>query len=160
MEKGLIVRSLTISDAANLCAFLRSQSASYVRFFSPFAFEDENIARVLARCEKDLPMGIEWQGRLIGFFMLRGWDEGFDVPSYGVLIDEEFSNYGFASLSLKIAKAIARLRGAPCLMLKVHPENIAAKELFEKASFKVTGVDAASDNLIYHFDLPRRATKP
>lgn len=159
MEKGLIVRPLTVSDAANLRVFLRSQSASYARFFSPFAFEDESIAQVLARCEKDLPMGIEWQNRLIGFFMLRGWDEGFDVPSYGVLIEEQFSNYGFASLSLNIAKAVARLRGAPSLMLKVHPDNFAAKELFEKASFKVTGVDAAGGNFIYHFDLPPRATK-
>jgi hypothetical protein len=35
-------------------------------------------------------MGIYWQAEL-RFFMLRGWDEGFDVPAYGVLIDENIA---------------------------------------------------------------------
>lgn len=159
MEEGLIIRSLEVLDAPELSTLLRSQSLTYLRFFNPFNFKEENIARLLAEREKDVWVGFNWQGRLIGFFMLRGWDEGYGVPTYGVLIDEKFRGYGFASLSLKIAKSIGRLRRAPRLMLKVHPENLAAKALFEGAKFKPAGVDADSANLIYHFDLPRSATK-
>ena len=159
MAKGLTISPLEADDAAKLCALLRSQSASFVRFFSPFAFEEKNIGRLLRERDQDVWVGIEWQNNLIGFFMLRGWDAGYEVPAYGVLIAEDFNGYGFASLSLKIAKAIAKLRRVPRLMLKVHPENVRARQVFEHAKFKLTGVDAESGNLIYHFDLPRRATK-
>lgn len=159
MEEGLIIRSLEVPDAPRLSTLLCSQSLAYMRFFTPFDFEQESIVRLLDEREKDVWMGFNWQGSLLGFFMLRGWDEGYGVPTYGVCIDETFSGYGFASLSLKIAKSVGRLRRSPRLMLKVHPENLAARTLFERAKFKLTGVHAESSNLIYHCDLPGIATK-
>jgi RimJ/RimL family protein N-acetyltransferase len=88
--------------------------------------------------------------------MLRGWDNGYEVPSYGVLIDEKYNGYGLTRLSLKLAKSICKLRHVPRIMLKVNAGNKIAKRLFEEAGFNQTGVDARTGNLIYHFDFNQR----
>ncbi len=88
MKTALIVRSLEVEDTPALSAMLRAQSQTYTRFFNPFKFDPETIASLLAKRNRDVFTGIYWQAGLAGFFMLRGWDAGFDVPAYGVLIDE------------------------------------------------------------------------
>ena len=159
MADGFKILSLEAKDAPQLSAMLQAQSPAYMRFFTPFSFDPATINAILARRHQDLFMGIYWQDDLAGFFMLRGWDEGYEAPSYGVLIDERYSGYGLARLSLKMVKSICQLRHSPRIMLKVHPENVAARTLFEEARFTPTGVDAANGYLIYHFDLDERSTK-
>jgi RimJ/RimL family protein N-acetyltransferase len=159
MADGFKILSLDMKDAPRLSDMLRAQSSAYVRFFNPFNFDRETIEEVLARKDQDIFMGIFWQDELAGFFMLRGWDEGYEAPSYGVLIDARYSGYGLTRLSLKIAKSICKLRRVPRIMLKVHPENTVARALFEEARFIYTGVDAASGHLVYHFDLDEQSTK-
>jgi RimJ/RimL family protein N-acetyltransferase len=159
MEEGFTIRPLRVEDARELSEMLLAQSADYARFFNAFSFEHEAIASMLAKRRQDVFMGIYWRGRIAGFFMLRGWDEGYDVPSYGVVIDESYSGYGLTWLSLKMVKSICRLRRVPRLMLKVHPDNLAAKTLFEEAHFIHTGTEAESGNLIYHFNLGEQTKK-
>jgi RimJ/RimL family protein N-acetyltransferase len=159
MTEDFIIRPLKPSDAHALSRLLRSQTPAYVRFFTPFDFDEATLARLLAECDMDVWMGIYLRDEMAGFFMLRGWDAGYAAPAYGVLIDERYSGYGLTRLSLNFVKSLCRLRRSPRVMLKVHPENYAAKKLFEEARFKQTSVEAASGNLVYHFDLDERATK-
>jgi RimJ/RimL family protein N-acetyltransferase len=149
---NLTIRPLNAEDASDLSSLLSGQSPAYVRFFTPFNFDPYSVASLLAGQGADLFMGMYWQDRLIGFFMLRGWDSGYEIPSYGVLIDEKYSGYGLTRLSLKLAKSICKLRRVPRIMLKVNADNLIAKRLFEEAGFTQTGVDAQTGNLIYHFD--------
>jgi RimJ/RimL family protein N-acetyltransferase len=152
LPDNLTIRPLNAADAADLSALLSAQTPAYVRFFTPFNFDPPSVANLLAGQGTDVFMGMYRQDRLIGFFMLRGWDSGYEVPSYGVLIDEKYSGYGLTRLSLKLAKSICKLRHVPRMMLKVSADNVIAKRLFEEAGFNQTGVDARTGNLIYHFD--------
>lgn len=153
MPAALTVRPLTAEDAPALANMLQRQPQTYMQYFIPFAFDEATIAGLLERCQEDLYMGLFWENQLAGFFMLRGWDEGYTVPAYGVTIDEAFSGLGLARLTLGLSKTICRLRSASRLMLKVHPDNTVAKRLYEDAGFIQTGVDERNNNLIYHFDL-------
>jgi len=135
---------------------LLAQSPAYVRFFTPFDFHHTSIVSLLAEQGKDIFMGMYWGDRLVGFFMLRGWKNGYEIPSYGVLVDESYRGYGLTRLSLKLAKSICKLRRVPRIMLKVNPDNKVARRLFEEAAFAQTGVDAQTGNLIYHFDINYR----
>lgn len=151
MMENFAIRPLQSADIPALVSLLQSQSSEYVRFFTPFSFDQATITNMLTSREQDLFIGMYWRDRLAGFFMLRGWDEGYEVPAYGVLIDEEYSGYGLTTLSLRMAKAAAKLRGSTAIMLKVHPANTHAKRLFERAGFVQTGVDSRSGSLIYFF---------
>jgi RimJ/RimL family protein N-acetyltransferase len=152
MADDFMVRPLADADAPALASLLQSQSPEYVRFFTPFAFDEAAVSEILAGSGRDVYMGLHWRARLVGFFMLRGWDAGYEVPAYGVLVDEAHGGYGLTTLTLGLAKAICRLRRAPRLMLKVHPDNARARRLFERAGFRQTGVEPRGGVLVYHFD--------
>ncbi len=159
MPKDLIIRELENSDAQALSILLSSQPIGYLEFFTPFSFEQATISSLLSARRKDAWLGISWDGALIGFFMLRGWDEGFEVPAYGGMIDRKFGGWGFGRLSLKIAKSIALFRCSPRIMLKVNRRNVGARKLFAEAGFKFTRSDLEHGDLIYHYELPRRPAR-
>jgi RimJ/RimL family protein N-acetyltransferase len=144
---------LTSQDAETLASFLRAQTDAYMQYFIPFRFDEAVIRGLLETAKEDVYYGLFLGEALAGFFMLRGWDAGYDVPAYGVTIGESFQGLGLGRVTLDLAKAISRLRGAKRIMLKVHPANHAAKALYESAGFQQTGIDPKNDNLIYHYDL-------
>lgn len=155
MQKDLTIRPLGAEDAAELSTMLLAQSAAYSRFFYPFGFDLQTISNVLANQDRDVYMGVYWRSRLVSFFMLRGWNEGHEVPSFGIIIDVEHRGCGLEMLSLDAAKAICRLRGAPRMMLKMHPDNFSARGVARKIGFVQTGVEPESGNLIYHMDISK-----
>jgi len=132
---------------------LQHQPPDYMRYFTPFQFDEKTVYSILSSVKRDVYMGFYWNGQLIGFFMLRGWDSGYEIPSYGVTIHHRFRNLGLAFLSIELAKVICRLCGASGVMLKVHRENEAARRVYEKAGFMRTGEDPKNDNWVYRLDL-------
>jgi RimJ/RimL family protein N-acetyltransferase len=76
----------------------------------------------------------------LAFFMLRGFDDGFERPSFGVYIAEAFANRGLAKLALQYALVWCRLNHVAAVMLKVHPENHYARRVYEQAGFRFTEV--------------------
>ena len=150
---ALVVRPLASSDASALAALLSAQDPAYMQYFVPFQFDASTLASILTNAESDLYMGLWWGEALIGFFMLRGWDQGYSIPAYGVTIDQRFRNRGLGRLTLELSRSICKLRGAVQLMLKVHPQNAAAKQLYESFGFVRTSIDHKNDNLVYHLDL-------
>lgn len=153
----LAVRSLQSADAPVLARMLAEQPAEYMRHFTPFAFDTATIGRLLAERVADVYAGLFCDGELAAFYMLRGWDEGYDVPAYGVTVSERFRGRGLGALTIELSKTICRLRGARRLMLKVHPDNAAARGLYERAGFRQTGVDERNGNLVMHYDVAARS---
>ena len=83
---------------------------------------------------QDLYFGAFVDSRLAGFGMLRGWDEGYAVPSFGVAVESAARGRGLGRGLLRFAIRAARGRGAPSMMLKVHVEN-PARHLYEAEGF-------------------------
>jgi RimJ/RimL family protein N-acetyltransferase len=150
---ALVVRPLAVADAAAWSALLAGQPTEYMQYFIPFQFDQAPLTEILTNAKHDLYMGLWWGESLIGFFMLRGWDHGYDIPAYGVTIDQRFRNRGLGRLTLELSRSICKLRNAKRLMLKVHPLNTAAKQLYESFGFVYTSDDAKNGNLVYHLDL-------
>ena len=151
-SESLTVRELRAEDAGLVSALLKSQPTEYARFFYAFSFEEADIARLLSARERDVYSGVFWRGRLAGVFMLRGWDAGYEVPSFGVLIDERHRGGAFMRLALDMAKMICRLSGAPRLMAKIHPDNVSPRGA-RRLGFTPVGVEAESGNVVYHMEL-------
>lgn len=152
LNKSFSIRPLETTDAATISAFARSQSPEYLRFFYAFDSDEAAIAEMLSASEMDVYSGVFWQANLAGVFMLRGWDAGYEVPSFGVLIAQEYRGGAFMRLTLDAAKLICRLSGTKRLMAKIHPENVSPRGA-RRLGFHQTGVEESTGNIVYHLEL-------
>jgi ribosomal-protein-alanine N-acetyltransferase len=142
-------KRLRIGDALKLSAMLVEAPAAYSRYFIPFVFDAESVRSVLRKAKKDIYFAIKVNGDWAGFYMLRGFDQGYRIPAYGVWIRPKYENCGLAALTLAHAFAICKLNGIGQVLLKVHPKNVKAVKLYEKTGFIRTGSDPRNSNFIY-----------
>ncbi len=152
LNKSLAIRPLESTDVAAISAFMRSQSPEYLRFFYAFGSDESAIAEILSALEKDIYSGVFWQDKLVGIFMLRGWDAGYEIPSFGVLIAQEYRGGAFMRLTLDAAKLICRLSGTKRLLAKIHPENVSPRGA-RRLGFYQTSVEELTGNIVYHLEL-------
>ena len=153
--KELEIHKLKTSDANQLSIKLSDEPEDYIKYFDPFDFSEPTIKRILEQSIKDIYFGLFINNQLAGCYMLRGFDEGYKIPSYGVWIASKYSNSGLSTLTLFHAFSFCKLNKIKKLMLKVYPDNIVAKKLYESLGFHQTGIDTNGNKLIYHktFDL-------
>jgi len=144
---------LTKEDAGLLSDMLLKIEKEYTKYFIPFSFDYDTIFNLLDQKIKDRYYGIKVDGKLGGFYMLRGLDKGYEVPSYGVIITKQFSGCGLARLTLCHAFSFCRVNKINKLMLKVHPENIIASRLYTEAGFVRDGIDEKNGHHIYYKDI-------
>ena len=149
---GFTIRELGVADAAAVSDLLRAQPREYARFFYAFGSGEGEIARILGARVRDVYSGVFWRGELAAVFMLRGWDAGYEVPSFGVLVDVKHRGRAFMRIALDVSKLICRLSGATRLMAKIHPDNISPRGA-RRLGFVQTGVEAETGNVVYHMEL-------
>jgi len=147
---NLEIKELNPDFAEDLANGLSKEKKEYLKYFTPFEFSAISIGNILKQVKLDKYFGLFVDDDLVGFYMLRGFDEGYEIPSYGVWISSKFSNRGLSTLTLYHSFAFCKLNGIKTLMLKVHPENKVAKNLYESLGFKKTGLDGKNNNLIYN----------
>ncbi len=146
------IRPFSQGDASPLASVLSHASAAYTRFFHPFVFETEVIADLTANSVIDQWFMIEISDGTVstpvGFYMLRGMDEGFEDPMYGVFIAESHAGRGLARLTLAHAEAQCRLNGWKNIRLKVDPENARAHQLYLACGFRFESDDPKNSDQV------------
>jgi GNAT superfamily N-acetyltransferase len=147
------IRCLSRPDSKLVADFLQRQPAEYLEHFHPFAFDQVSVAAHIGTARQDTYFGVWIADELAAIFMLRGLDEGYTVPSYGVVVAEQFRNFGLGRLTLQLCKCVCRLGGIQRLMLKVHPDNAPARAVYESEGFVLTGADPTTGHLVFHADL-------
>lgn len=148
-DPGFRARRLVAADAAAILNLLRTQSADYLRFFHALPREEPALQRVLMECRNDVYHGLFEEGALVGLFMLRGWDAGYEVPSFGLFIAEEARGRGYLHLTLSMAAQLCRDARATRFMAKIHPDNLAPRAA-RRLHLVATGVETETGNVIYH----------
>jgi ribosomal protein S18 acetylase RimI-like enzyme len=83
--------------------------------------------------------------------MLRGWDEGFEVPSLGIATRSSVRGTGLGGLLVQFLHAAACRRGANRVILKVYKDNIPARRLYEKLGYRF--VDEGAGEISGSIDL-------
>ena len=141
----LIIRPFSEGDPAEAARLLSSSRAEYLRWFGPFQFDATVIGNLAFSAVRDQWFTIEVeQGggyQFAGFYTLRGVDEGFADPMYGVFIGEAFSGKGIARLTVAHAEAQCRLNGWKTLLLKADPRNRRAFDIYTRAGFQYVRTD-------------------
>jgi ribosomal protein S18 acetylase RimI-like enzyme len=144
------IRKLGIGHAAAVFNLVKSSRKEYFQYFTAFELKPETVETFLKQAKRDQYLGFFLKESLVGFYMLRGLDAGYTTPSYGVFISESYQSIGLARLSVMHALSICRLNQISRLMLKVHPENKKALEIYRSYGFTETGFDPSNGNLVFH----------
>jgi ribosomal protein S18 acetylase RimI-like enzyme len=76
------------------------------------------------------------RGQVLGYGMLRGWEEGYAIPSLGIAIRAGARGMELGRAMMLYLHAEARRRGAPRIRLKVHPDNQPAIALYRSLGYQ------------------------
>ena len=117
------------------CFFKNNDVPQVIRQFNPFPMTAE-MARIIAKDPRhNHYYGAFLGDRMVGFSMLRGWDEDYSVPSFGILIDRDFHERGLGSRMTLFTIREARRLGCRRIRLTVYSSNVKAFQLYISHGF-------------------------
>lgn len=137
----MIVRALRPADRKALAGLFAALAADpdAAANFHPHPLDAATAARIVRHEGRDAYLGAFCDDKLRGYALVRGWDEGYEVPSFGAAVDPGSRDEGVGSALLSAARALCVERGANSLMLKVHPGNERALQWYLRAGFEIGG---------------------
>jgi [ribosomal protein S18]-alanine N-acetyltransferase len=149
---GLAINQLSPEWQKPLAEFFRLlEQAGDTKRFHPHPMT-ASMARELTRYSgQDLYYVLVEAGRVLGYGLLRGWDEGYEVPSLGLAIVPEARGCGTGKTLMHFLHAAARRKGARRVRLKVYPENQPALALYRGMGYRFEGPE--DGQLVGYVDL-------
>jgi len=112
------------------------------KHFHPHPLTDEEAKRRTHYSGKDLYYALVEGNKVLGYGMLRGWDEGYEVPSLGIVIHPSVRGMGLGKLLMHFLHAAARRKGASKVRLKVYPDNTTAVTLYKGLGYTFQAKEA------------------
>lgn len=117
-------------------------------FFHPHA-ADEVSLRAVARDAGDDLFYLFVRGRdVLGYGLLRGWNEGYEIPSLGIAVHPSMRGTGLGRLIMEFLEAMAGMRGAPSIRLRVHKDNAIARDMYARRGYRLTPDDRDESLLV------------
>lgn len=116
-------------------------------YFHPHPLNIKEAEKIASYQDQDLYFLQIKANEITGYGMLRGWDQGFSVPSLGIAIHPSYRMQGLAKKFMAFMHQRAKDKGAKKIRLTVYTDNIAAIRLYrsigytfgEEKDHKVTG---------------------
>ncbi len=120
-------------------------------YFHPHPLTCEMAKEIAAYEGDDLYLLQIKDNEIAGYAMLRGWGEGFAIPSLGIAIHPNFRNRRLSKKFMKFLHNQAKAKGAAKVRLKVHLDNTGARHLYESLGYSFS--DEENGQFIGYCDL-------
>lgn len=135
-----VLRAVEDGDGDALAAFLEANDVPAVTAtFDPFAMTRATAERILGEPREDRYYGaFAHDGRMVALSMLRGWDEGYEVPSLGIVVDHRCHGRGIGRTLTEWTLERARETAAPSVRLSVYADNAPARHIYDRLGFAET----------------------
>jgi len=131
------IRRVGRSDFEKLVAFLEwANRPEVTRYFHPFPLDGETACRIACTDHQDRYYVAVWNKQIIGLCMLRGWDEGYNIPSFGILTDCDHRIPRLSRRLTEFAVSEAKKLGCRSIRLSVYESNSKAMRLFTSIGFR------------------------
>lgn len=106
--------------------------------FHPHGFTNEDAARIADYSGRDIYAGyFSERDDICAYGMLRGMDEGYEIPSLGIYVAPGARGTGIARLVMDGLHTFARRDlKAPKIMLKVYSDNLPALNLYQRIGYE------------------------
>jgi len=85
---------------------------------------------------KDAYFIMTWNQTAVAYGLLRGWEEGYDIPSLGVTVDKNYRRLGLGKFMCRFLHAYAEFRGCKAVRVRVYKTNEVAKSLYDELGYK------------------------
>ena len=137
------IQHLSHEHIASLIEFHHKNKEEF-KYFTPHPFTKEALTNILATARLDLYYVVIYKGKVIGYGILRGMDEGYSIPSLGIAIHKQFYGNGVGTLLMEFLETTSRIRGYKKMRLRVFKDNIRAWKFYLKLGYKYEPYDKDS----------------
>jgi len=135
-KDALEFRVLSPALTESLGDFFESLAASeVVELFHPHPLTRESARQLCRYAGRDLYFAALGGSRVLAYGLLRGWDEGYVIPSLGIALAPESRGTGLARAFMLFLHAAARFRGAKRIRLTVLRRNVRAVALYRSLGY-------------------------
>ena len=105
-------------------------------YFHPHPLTKQEAYNIANYKGKDIYCVITDANKVIGYGLLRGWDEGYEIPFLGIAISPKNRNMGLGKLLMQFLHNMARKKNAQIIKLKVYKNNKAAIKMYKSFGYK------------------------
>jgi len=123
------------------------------RQFHPHPFALAHLETLCNEHRQDLHYVLATGDTVVGYGLLRGWDEGYAVPSLGIAVHPEHRGRGHGAALMHFLHSAARVRGASRVRLRVHPGNDSAIALYRAVGYQFEAAADSDGLLVAHKSL-------
>lgn len=120
-------------------------------YFHPHPLTHDMTHKIAAYEGDDLYFLQIKDNEITGYAMLRGWDEGYTIPSLGIVIHPNFRKKSLGREFMEFLHDQARAKGATKVRLKVYPDNEGARHFYETLGYSFA--DKENGQLIGYYEL-------
>jgi ribosomal protein S18 acetylase RimI-like enzyme len=133
------VHALCPAHADALARFFEVLKAHGIdKTFHPHPFTAEAARDRANYAGQDLYFVLLKGSDVMGYAMLRGWDEGYEVPSLGIALHPDAQGQGLGRLLMEFLHVASLQRGAKTIRLRVYRDNKSAITLYRSLGYKLT----------------------
>lgn len=104
-------------------------------YFHPHPLTPDEAKKRAQYSGDDLYYVIMENEKVLGYAMLRGWDEGYEIPSLGIAMHPSVRGLGLGELLIRFLHAAARRRGCDKIRIRVYKQNAHALALYKKLGY-------------------------
>jgi len=118
--------------------FLENNRPEITDLFRAFAMDATSAKRICHGPRRDRYFAMYEGEMIVCFGMLRGWDEGYEVPTFGLTADHRSNGRGHGWRMWRWAIGLARDLGAKKLRITTDLKNAIILGMAAKLGFKQT----------------------
>ncbi len=134
------VRNLSAEDEPALVRFFEENNLPEVtQRFRAFPLDANSAARICRAPGRDRYFGIFLEHEMVALGLLRGWEEGHEVPSFGLLVGLRFRARRLGKRLALHALSLAGELGSKRVRITVDQENASLLELAHRMGFQIAG---------------------
>ena len=106
-------------------------------FFEPHPLTSQYASVIANYRGKDIYAFIIFCKKIIGYGMLRGWDDGYGIPSLGISVHPDFRGLGIGLKMMHYLHSTAIGKGCSHIRLRVKKNNYRAIKFYTNLGYEL-----------------------
>jgi len=118
--------------------FVAIAKDDYAYYYRPYSLTPDTAKELCSLSGDDLYYVLIEKEVILGQGMLRGWDEGYSIPSLGIAIHPKAAGKGLGMMFTRFLHSVAWLKDCKAIRLTVYKKNVPAIRIYEKLGYIFT----------------------